>query len=389
MYSRKLALSLAKQYRTCPPKEIREKSSNLGNLDQHLAICPYCSTQGPKGPDPWENLYAKLHEVYSAYSSSRKEGPVLAGQLRPVRPDRGRWRDGYFYNPPFVLVLTDAGSVSDYILVAQTYHDIHLAGPGDLILTEEQISIGPLFVEPWNTYTLKAASLGPPLCQVSHEITGAVKALENDPEAYPAWAMTLKPLTEHDARIYFRELEVEVGYTFSIEAVEELVSMLESPGLELVYSSEGELRHSMREIVPGIRWPKQVDTTEMILATARFPTAQLRLAANDTDQAKSTTNLVGVEQGKIKRLEPVPMVIYGSGLDRSDHFTIDGRVLEIPAGLSGSRFVCFLLPEHVAPIAPEDCQWDENTGSFLACFEGVRELEGKLAAAVVFSLSEE
>lgn len=389
MYSRKIALSLAKQYRTCPPKEIREKSSNLENLDRHLAVCPYCSGKNLKDPEPWENLSAKLREVYSAYYPDRKEEPVLAGQLRPIRPDQGRWRDGYFYNPPFVLVLTDADSVSDYIPVAQTYHDILLAGPGDLILTEEQVSIGPFFVEPWNTYTLKAATLGPPLGRVSHEITDVVKALENDPEAYPPWAMILRPFTEHDARIYFRELEVEVGYTFSIEAVEELVSMLESPGLELVYSSEGELRHSMREIVPGIRWPKQADTAEMILATARFPTAHLRLAANHTDQTKSTANLVGVEQGKIKRLEPVPMVIYGSGPDDSDHFTIDGRVLEIPAGLSGSQFVCFLLPKKGDPIVPEDCRWDENTGSFLACFEGVLKLEGELAAAVVFLLSEE
>ena len=389
MYSRKLALSLAKQYRTCPPDKVRTDAYHKESLKRHLAICPYCSTQQMKGQDPWEKLASKLKKIHSLARSPAIDKQIIEGQLRPVMSALGKWRKGYYYNPPLVLVLEIRKTISDDILVAQTYHDIYLAGPGDLILMEEKSPAGPLFVQPWNTYTLRACNLDPTLEQFPAEIVKAVRALENDPAAYPAWAMQPRPFTQNDARIYFRQLEVDVGYIFSVQAVEELMTELEGQGLSLVYSSNEELRHSIRKTVPGIYWSREASTLEETLTLAHFPPEQLRLAASETDRRKFTANLIVVEHGRVKRFEPLPLVIFAWEMDDPDHLTIDGRVLEIPENLKGIGFLCFLLPEKGKPIIPAERQWDENSGSFLVKFEAVREIEGRLAVAVVFTLSEE
>ena len=201
MYSRKLALSLAKQYRTCPPNKIRTDSYHKESLKRHLELCPYCSTQQMQDPDPWEKLTSKLQKIHSITRPPNIDRQIIEGQLRPVFSALGRWRDGYFYNPPLVLVLETRRTISDDVLVAQTYHDIYLAGPGDLILTDERSSVGPLFVESWNTYTLKAGNLESSLELLPVEIVTAVKALEKNPEAYPAWAMHPRSFTQNDSRI--------------------------------------------------------------------------------------------------------------------------------------------------------------------------------------------
>lgn len=121
-----------------------------------------------------------------------------------------------FYNPPLVLVLEDVGEISDDLWVAQTYHDIYLAGPGDLILSAEQTGTDELFVECWNTYRLNTKDLDPPLGQISLDIMEAIEILREDSDAYPVWAFQTKPLTNHDVRIYFRELEAEVARIFSL-----------------------------------------------------------------------------------------------------------------------------------------------------------------------------
>ena len=182
---------------------------------------------------------------------------------------------------------------------------------------------------------------------------------------------------------------MEVGYIFSVQAVEELMTELEGQGLNLVYSSNEELRHSIRKTVPGIYWSREASTLEETLTLAHFPPEQLRLAASETDRRKFTANLVVVKHGRVKRFEPLPLVIFAWEMEDPDHLTIDGRVLEIPENLKGIGFLCFLLPEKGQSIIPAERQWDENTGSFLVRFETAREIEGRLAVAVVFTLSGE
>jgi len=220
MYSRKTALSRAKQYRTCPPSFIADDPRHQENMRQHREICPYCSSRIAEDIKVWEILATVLPKPeYKSEREIRKE--ILQGQLRYIRSDLGRWRGRYFYNTPLVLVLAAAGDVSEEVSVVQTYHDVYLAGPGDLILSDEQTGTGELFAECRNIYTVKASDLDMSQGQISSDIIEAIKSLQQFPEAYPDWALHPKPLTTDDARIAFREIEAETASVFKIQASEE------------------------------------------------------------------------------------------------------------------------------------------------------------------------
>ena len=120
MYSRKLALALAKQYRTCPPPDIRDDPSAKEDLERHLAICPYCSSQAIEDSKPWEELTERLQAILSSSCAVPGQDEVVVGQLRYVRSDMGRWRHGLFYNF-FVPCLK---RVLEYLLSLN-----HLPGP--------------------------------------------------------------------------------------------------------------------------------------------------------------------------------------------------------------------------------------------------------------------
>lgn len=212
MYSRKTALSRAKQYRTCPPSFIAEDPSHQENMRRHREICPYCSSRIAETVKAWEVLTAALPKP--EYRNIRKE--ILQGELRQIRSDLGRWRGRYFYNPPLVLVLTTARYLSEDISAVQTYHDVYLAGPGDLILSYEQTGTEELFAECRNIYRVKTDDLDSPQGFLRSDIVEAIKKLEQFPEAYPDWALHPKPLTADDARIAFREIEAETASVFKI-----------------------------------------------------------------------------------------------------------------------------------------------------------------------------
>ncbi len=219
MYSRVSAMSQAKKYRTCPPPNIADNPINSKQLQQHIRICPYCSSQAMEDLNSWNDLAINIQKFFHL-PEPRNHDKVLQGQLRYIRSDMGKWHEGFFYNPPLVLVLEDYDDCSGHIPAAQTYHDICLASPGDMILSNDQaMARDEFFVECWNTYTLKSNDLGPVTGQVSLEITEAVRKLEKDSKAYPGWAVMPKPLMDHDIRIHFRELEAEVSRIFSSDVI--------------------------------------------------------------------------------------------------------------------------------------------------------------------------
>ena len=211
MYSRKLALTLAKQYRTCPAPVVRDDPSQRLEYERHLAICPYCSMQRVEEREAWIVLSKELEDLFADEKEHEQKEMVCPGQFRFLRKDLAIWREGLFYNPPMVLVLEKTGVISDDVLVSQIYHDISLAGPGDLVLKDRQTPVGDLFIESWNLYTLKAADLGESLGSVPPEIINAARSFEKQPDAYPDWAILPRPFAENDSRIYFRELENRSG----------------------------------------------------------------------------------------------------------------------------------------------------------------------------------
>ncbi|MFH1351733.1 MAG: hypothetical protein ABII26_12490, partial [Pseudomonadota bacterium] len=342
MYSRRIALANAKQYRTCPPPEIVRDPIHHREFEKHKAICPYCSEEGLKDSKTWADFVAKLTELHEPSEPYQKDDSFLEGQFRPVRESFTGWRNGFYYNPPLVLILETPENLLNAVNVAQTYHDISLAGPGDLILTEERLSIGPLFVEAWNAYTLKTDRLGPVVGKVTSDIIDAVKRLQKDPSAYSEWAMHPRPIIEHDPRVYFRELEVETGYTFSAKAVAEIVSEMESEATVRDYESIEELRARVVSIAGGVKWFHEPKTLQDVLVLARLPETHFKLAASDSERRYAYANLGVFLQGELKDLRPVRMRIHGEGKDEQGHYTVDGQVEDLPEGVVDSQFYCYL-----------------------------------------------
>ena len=189
----------------------------------------------------WDTLAQEMERMHPSVEKPKLDDgrPLRPGQFRFVRPDAGVWRENYFYTPPMVFIIKRILAVPGAILAAQTYHDIQMAAPGDLILTADDSSLGPLFVECWNTYTLKETLLGPPLDTVPERVVDAVLEYENHPEFCPEWGMLPRPLAENDPRIFFRELELEVAYTFSSQSVSQIMEVFEAPALKLLLQFAG------------------------------------------------------------------------------------------------------------------------------------------------------
>lgn len=307
MYSRKIALSHARQIRKCPPYAILKDPNHAANVERHLAVCPYCR----ENLDEMSSM-ARLAEKLAGTSTVDEAGDVFEpapGQIRYIRSDKADWSQGYYFNPPMLVVLDLTQKISDDIRVAQIYDDIGLAGPGDLILNEEQTGTGELFVECWNTYTLKAAYLGTLVGQVSSPVMDAILRQEADPEDIPSWTPLPFPLRENDPRIHFRKLEVETAFFFSSRAAGELMEELERTRIRLVYGSLSELSGDVAKKVPGIRFPQNPSSFEEALAFAEVPWDRLPLAAADEEEKIIVGNRVVVRGGRIEVFEPITVDI--------------------------------------------------------------------------------
>jgi len=386
MYSRKLSLTQARQYRTCPPPDIAKDPLHEEFFRRHLSICPYCISKENEGLKPWAGLTEMLKDSFSDGRPVSEKAEVVPGQLRFVKSELGTWHQGYYYNPPCILVLEKSNVISDDLQAAQIYHDIALAAPGDLIIKKEYSAIGDLFVECWNTYTLKFDYLGPVIGEVSPEIVEAVKKMEEEPEVIPEWAMFPRPLTDHDPRIYFRELEVEVGYNFACRAAEELMAELEGSDLELVYSTAGEVLDEIKAMNPDIMLAVKPATLEEALVAPQFPSDRYALAASDDDRQRFALNLVLVEGGRIKSFQPLQGEILQKTVTPQGR-AIGGRVFNLPERLVDSIVLCFLQLERETLLPAESTGWDETTGAFLAEFDIQDTEAGELKMAVIYHQS--
>ncbi len=217
MYSRKAALSRAKQYRTCPPPHIVADPAHREAVEKHFAICPYCSQHVAEDQRDWGNLTRHIQQSPARMlPPSSSQDRIIPCQLRHSRSELGDGCEGYFYNPPLVLTLKSGGRHSDEVLVAQTCHEICLAGPGDIILPHARGVADELFAESWNIYTVRATYLDTPVRELAPEIADAVSASGiSSSDICPPWAIQPRPLLPHDPRISFRELETRVGGVYT------------------------------------------------------------------------------------------------------------------------------------------------------------------------------
>ncbi|MEW6665739.1 MAG: hypothetical protein AB1512_11035 [Thermodesulfobacteriota bacterium] len=365
MESKKLSLSLAKQFRLCPPSRIAKDPTHAANVRKHRSLCPYCSDDTLEELASWDALANKLISFNDSERTAEEIEAVGQGSICPVTQDRGRWQEGYFYNPPAVLVLARTASISGDVLVAQTYHDTTLSGPGDLILEGERSPVGEIFFEAWNTYTLRSRDLGPAAGEVSEEVVEAVKSLQKDHSAYPTWAGRPEPMEEHDPRISFREMEVEVGYVFASEAVSGLLQKHARPSLRLIQGTLQETIEGIRRIDRGIQWSVSPQTIEQALATARFPPERYAMAAASEDREVLSANLVTIRAGKIQAIAPVDGEIF-QRIEEPEGLVIGGRI-STPQEVEILDILCFLQTSEGDFVSADGLDRDDQ-GHFRARF---------------------
>jgi hypothetical protein len=351
--------------------------------EKHRSLCPYCDKERLNDLAQWEKIVKKLQEAYAkdpgSASKARRPQKPKAGQFRWVKPALARWQDGFFYSPPLVLVLDAAGEITDDILVAQTWHDLLLAGPGDLILFGKDTGLADmdLFVETWNIYTLKASFLGPAVGKaVGKKIIDAALEMNRCPDYLSHWAMMPRPMADpHDPRIYFRELEIMVGSVFSIPAADALLADLYA-GASNGISVDG-ARAAIMKFAPDAYWSNPPQTLEETLALARF----YRLCAADSDESEIAVKLAVFHNAVLKKFVPLKTRIFQKQIIKAN-LVISGRILDPPAALANGRFIGFLdLPDGPPQRAARE-EFDEATGSFYVEFEDVSEIHGHPEFAV-------
>lgn len=201
------AWELAWQTRFCPPETLLLSDQLAPETIAHLRACPFCAGLAAvtrrSGPSP------RSHPMPDVKSGPRPPVPV-PGQLWRLSPSLSGWGPkARYYNSPVVMVLKRGIQIAHAVLVAQTYHDHRLSGPGD-------VSLGPRrFAQPWNVYTIHSRDLERCCGQVEPDLVRAVLAQSQSPSGNLEATSVLH---------YFRQMEVELGCYFSSMAV---ISLLE------------------------------------------------------------------------------------------------------------------------------------------------------------------
>jgi hypothetical protein len=377
------ALALAKQYRTCPPLHVLQDLGASTFVQEHLLVCPYCNIQRGAEQD-WAELVDSLKAQLPAQMLAEEE--VQSGQIRFVRSHIAAWRGGFYYNPPGVLVLEKTEGVPDGYRVAQVYHDVSLAAPEDLVLDDSRTGAGDLMVECWNTYSLKGSYLGPVVGRLSEDVLGAVIRMEKDIQAAPAWAVIPPPMKDNDVRLFFRELEVEVGFVFASAAASEIMAEMERP--HLAYVSVAEMKRRVDGRVTGLSWPERFETLEEGLAAARLPIERYAMAAADDEYEDLSVNLVLVQAEVVKDILPLRAEIVQHTFTQG-RLIIGGRIIGLPTEQGEDRFLAFLVREGQTMLAAATARFDWSTGHFTTTFKTGQESHGSLKIAVFCYLDDD
>lgn len=383
MKSKKRALAVARQIRMCPPAELCSDPAHSDKCAAHRRVCPLCA-------DP-ENALDEFRTAAQAVLNCTAEAggedpnaPAAPGQLRGVSNDLAGWRGSHYYRPPVVLITDRCEHLQDSVRVVQTWVDPVLAGPGDLVLDAGDSPLGAMMIECWNVYTLRTADLGPLLGELEADVVAAVHRLQADFSAHPAWAPLPLPIRdENDARVFFRRMEVEVGYVFAAASAAAVLEGIES-GAAGAEADVGDLQQRLAWMVPGLEWSVPPQNEDEVFLLAGFPAEQMPLAAETRPARRFYAKRVVRKNEKIAEFRCVEAEFFQD--DSVDGvLTVSGRVSEIPADADTLTLIIRMrLPDNTL-LEPADVRWDEEAGVFYAAFEPDPGPEARLEAVFVIN----
>lgn len=359
MYTRKQALALAKQLRTCPPLSIKQSCRHAEQVEAHNQICPFCTTFLKNEIDVWDDFVQQLE---SDFSDSMEPPPAAPGQIRKLDTGLGCWKNNYYYTPPDVLILSVDSTI---IKVAQVWPDMTLAGPGDLVVPKNLMQgLSELFVETWNIYTLDLSFLGLCTGTVDNKVVEAALKMDEAPDFLPSWAIIPIPLKENDPRQFFRELEIETGYTFASMAVPLLVAHVEKETVPSVLESM--ITH-IKNKIPGIDWDWVPQTIDACLAAIRFPDHALPMSAAEEDIRFITAAYYIFDGENLDGVVPVECRIEHQA-PSCDSFSISG-VIDAPSmDFTGDQLKGFIKDSTRQTLKACDVHFDPGQQHFMAAF---------------------
>jgi hypothetical protein len=383
MIDRQTLMIEARRFRTCPPPSVLNDPAHEDAVQEHIARCPDCELDALTGEEP-ETVWS---EFLSDLQASRPPDlfpdppPLSPGQFRSISSKMAHWADGRYFSPPLLLVLDLPDSPDGFVRALQTYHEPGLAGPGDLILENHRTGRGDLFVETWNPLHVSRDELGPAFGAVDAEALDAVRAMETDPAARPAWAPPTRPLQDNDPRLAFRRLEREVAEFFAAPV---LVPHVGHGLLRLAHQTVRALRRALDSAIPELRWPEGPADLNALLAVVQ--SGPRPLAAADASPGKTQANLVILRDNQLSAFRPVP-VESAEPVWMDGDLSFSGRVLELPERGRSSGILAFLKRPHFSQ-APAAADWDAAEGRFYVEFENPPHPPGELALAVLWEEGE-
>ena len=210
--------------------------------------------------------------------------------------------------------------------------------------------------------------------------------MESDPEAMPPWAMLPMPMKEHDPRLYFRELEVEVGYMFASRAVGEIMAGMER--LHLDYDSGEQLRADIRNKAKIIEFPRTPASFEETLASAKFPADVYAKAAAADERESIPANMVVLRNGRVYDFKPIYGIIT-SKMHTEEGLNISGAFPLIPEFARNPRMICFYWSKATGAMVPDNMHWEVSSGVFAAKFKTAHPDDGILEFALIYEIDGE
>jgi hypothetical protein len=383
--SMKFSLMLAKIHRLCPPDHIREKPEHALQLKKHLARCPYCSTDLGLESRHWQDISHHLAKLSDIKTPGQEDDKILPGQIRPVKQQLAVWRNGFFYNPPLVMIRDVDPEILNLVQAVQIYEDIQLAAPGDLIVEEDTgKGLDSFFIECWNRYCLHADCLDKPVGMISSQLLDAVRKMETDPEALPEDALHPLPLLENDPRHYFRKLEISVGYTFAAPAAEKLMTEQEAE-IEKNVSDNKTMDVSgfiqqVEALHPDISWPYPPQTVSEAMLTAQIPEDKLPMAADDGQGEIQVINHVVIRQHRLELFES----LYAEIITKSDTghgLSFSGKLLKKPP--EDTTMSAAWMSSRGTVTLPKRLEFQPETGMFYIEIPIHEQSQGDLVMALV------
>ena len=222
----KRAWQTAFEQRTCPDGATLFADPPDEQLQRHLRMCHVCRENREIPADQRDAWGELLRRFGAAGQKPALPAQTVAGQVWSLQRSLAGWgKDGYFYQPPRVLLLEKIEDAKGFRAV-QLSSDRYLMAEGDVWLDDR---FG--FAEGWNCYSVHEKALAGCWGAVADGVLVQVRE---------AAELKHAPVVEDSILYFFRRLEISVGARVALPSVAVLVEEWE----------QGE--QEFRELFPGL-----------------------------------------------------------------------------------------------------------------------------------------